>query len=352
MFVQILSSESADRTICPTSAIRDIDISTDAPSLRVSLTDGADEIYAAVLYAYSGKVTLADAGAVIEQWMRLHGLHRADITVRACCASDSSVFATMTVSCLYCSYVVPESFDFTSTFYTAFRAHRVPPDAKFPIYGPVTEADPVLVNIAGVDADGAPASGSVDLMASDGYVGVDVKAWTDHVCSHTSVARPCMMSIRCRGMETTLLIVRDPQYLGFVFRNGFNCREPVWISGVSVLKPEVSADSVICSGRLMEYNRVLTRTYEHTSGPLTRAEAVAMLQMLESYSAGVLIDGKFVDIVITDRSTEVSADDATLNVLKFSWQFADRRLRLFGEDLDSLLYSSGIFTEQFQTQYM
>ena len=352
MFVQILSYGLADRAICPTSAIRDIDMSTDAPSLRVSLTAGADEIYAAVLYAYSGKVTLADAGAVIEQWMRMADCYRAYVTVRASCPADSSVSASMVISCLFCSYEVPDSFDLSATFFSALRVHRVPADARFRLYGPVSASDPVLVNIAGVDADGSQASGSVDLMASDGYVGVDVKAWTDHVCSHTSVARPCMMSIRCRGLEKTLIIVRDPQYLGFAFRNGFNCPEPVWISGVSVLKPEVSVDSAVCSGRLMQYNRVLTRTYEHTSGPLTRSEAASMLQMLESHSVAVLIDGGYSDIVITDHSTEVSADDATLNVLKFSWRFADRRPHLFGDDLDSLLYSSGIFTEQYQSQYM
>ncbi len=138
----------------------------------------------------------------------------------------------------------------------------------------------------------------------------------------------------------------------FTFRNCFNVPEPVYLPGQTVMKPEVSVDDAVCSGRTLQYNRVISRSYEFTSGPLTRHEAAALAQFLESHSVSVVVDDVAYEIVITDQSTEISSDASSLNVLKFTWQFADRRPHLFGDDLDPLLYSSQIFTEQFQQQYM
>lgn len=352
MFVEFLSTDLADLNICVTSAIRSIDVSTDAPAVTISLAVQDAVFYSATLYAYNGKVSLDDVGHLIESWFRTKSLYRASVTVKAVCSSDSSVFDTMTIDCLHCSHVVPDSFEADKIFFSCLRTHRVSPTAKFKLYGPLSADDPVLVNVSGTDADGVPVSGSLSLLAAAGYIDVNIPTWTSYVCSHTSIASPAIMSIRCKGMEKSIFIDRNPEYMEFSFRNCFNVPEPVFLPGKSVMKPEVSVDTAVCSGRTIQYNRVLSRSYEFTSGPLTRYEAAAMVQLLESYSAAVVVDGSPYEIVITDNSTEVSSEGSSLNVLKFTWQFADRRPHLFGDDLDPLLYSSQIFTEQFQEQYM
>lgn len=352
MNVEFLSTDLADRSLCPTSAIGRIDVSTDAPSVKITLSEQGDVFYSSVIYAYNGKATLYDVGHLIETYFRSKDYCRATVTVKAACSSDSSIFDIMTVICVYCSHVVPPSFDASKIFFSCFRTHRVAPDAKFRLYGPFPAAENVLVNVSGTDPNGSPASGSLDLLTSSGYIEVDVPTWTSYVGQHTNLSYPSVISIRCNGMEKSLFILRDPEYMTFSFRNCFNVPETVYLPGKSVMKPVVSVDDAVCNGRTVQYNRVLSRTYEFASGPLTRHEAAALAQLLESYSTAVIVDGKAYEIVITDHSTEVSSESSAMNVLKFSWQFADRRPHLFGDDLDPLLYSSQIFTEQFQEQYM
>ncbi len=352
MNVEFLSTALAERPICVTSAIGRIDVSTDAPSVRMHMYVNGVEFYNSLLYAYNGTVTLFDAGHLIESYFRAKSLFRADVTVRAVCSSDSSVFASMTIDCLHCSHVVPETFDASKTFFSCLRTHRVSRNAKFNLYGPVSAIDSVVVIVMGLDADGESVSGSVFPVPFTGYIEVDLPAWIEHVRANSEMVTPCAVSIRCKDLEKSLFIVRDPEYMTFSFRNCFNVPETIFLPGQSVLKPEISVDDAVCSGRTMQYNRVIARSHEFTSGPLTRHEAAALVQFLESHSTAVVVDGKSYEIVITDHSTEISSDASSLNVLKFTWQFADRRPHLFGDDLDPLLYSSQIFAEQFQQQYM
>lgn len=352
MNVEFLSSDLAERSICVTSAIGRIDVSTDAPSVRIRMYVNGVEFYGALLYAYNGTVSLFNVGHLIETYFRAHSLYRANVTIKAVCSSDSSVFASITIDCLHCTHVVPESFDATKIFFSCLRTHRVSPTAQFRLYGPVSAIDPVVVNVAGLDDNGDTVSGSVYPVAGTGYIDIDVPSWSDSVRANTAIVTPCMMSVRCKGLEKSLFIARDPEYMTFAFRNCFNVPETIYLPGQSVMTPEVSSDDAVCTGRTIQYNRVLSRTYEFTSGPLTRYETAALAQLLESYSSAVVVDGSAYEIVITDHSTKISSDSSSLNVLKFSWQFADRRPHLFGDDLDPLLYSSQIFTGQFQPQYM
>ncbi len=352
MNVEFLSTDLAERSICVTSAIGRIDVSTDAPSVRMFMSVNGKEFYSSLLYAYNGTVSLFDAGFLIESYFRANSLYRANVTIKAVCSSDSSVFDSMTIDCLHCTHVVPDSFDATKIFFSCLRTQRVAHDAKFRLYGPMAGGTSVIVNVVGLDPAGNPTSGTVYTMSDDGFIDVNIPAWTSSVVANTAIDTPIMMSIRCSGLEKSLFIVQDPEYMTFSFRNCFNVPETIFLPGKSVMKPEVSSDDAVCSGRTIQYNRVLSRTYEFTSGPLTRYEAAALAQLLESYATAVVVDGNAYEIVITDHSTEISSDASSLNVLKFSWQFADRRPHLFGDDLDPLLYSSQIFTEQFQQQYM
>lgn len=352
MFVEFLSSDLAERSICVTSAIGRIDVSTDATSVMMYLYVDGKEFYSSLLYAYNGIASLFDAGHLIETYFRANSLYRASVTVRAVCPSDSSIFAYITLDCLHCSHVVPDSFDATKIFFSCLRTHRIPPTAKFRLYGPVSAIDSVMVLVSGLDSNGDTVSGAVYPVAGTGYIDINVPALSESVCANTAMATPCMMSVRCKNLEKSLFIVRDPEYMQFSFRNCFNVPETVYLPGQTVMKPEVSSSEAVCDGRTIQYNRVLSRSYEFSSGPLTRYETAALAQLLESHSPAVVVDGSAYEIVITDHSTEISSDSDSLNILKFTWRFADRRPHLFGDDLDPLLYSSQIFTDQFQSQYL
>lgn len=128
------------------------------------------------------------------------------------------------------------------------------------------------------------------------------------------------------GNAVKYLFIHDrPDALEFRFRNCFNCMESVFISGSSVMKTEVSRESAFCSGESLQYNHLTTRTYEHSTAPLTGMEMAAMSQLIEARSAFVVFDGTECPVVISDHTSELSNDDSTLNTVKFTWKFIGKR---------------------------
>ena len=351
MFVSFYSSDLASRPVCLTSAIGCVDISTDAPSIRISLSADGEEFYSARLYAYGGMVSVDDLASVIELHFQRKGWCRHTVTVSASVSASPEVSDSMTLDCLYCSYDVPEDFDPSRSFYTLFQVQRVPPSAVFPVYGPMTQDSVVSLRVSGRDAGFNPASYELQMYAADGYVRISIPEIAERCRTLGGLERIYTVSVFSGDLVKSVFICDMPDFLEFNFRNCFNCPETVFIPGTSVMKTEVSRDLAYASGHVLQYNYMTTRTYEHTTAPLTRIEAAVISQLVESRSVSVMADGKLYPVVITDHTSEVSSDDSTLNTLKFTWRFTGRRPRLFGDTLSPLLESYGIFTQQFTDPY-
>lgn len=351
MYVDFLSSDLAERSICVTSAIGRIDISTDAPSLRISLSADGAEFYSARIYAYDGKVSVDDLASVIELHFQRQGWHRHAVTISAIVADAPEVSDSMTLDCLYCSYDLPEDFDLSKSFYTCFQTQRVPPSAEFPVYGPMTQDSVVSLRVSGRDADFNPASYELQMFAADGYIRISIPEIAERCLTLGGLQRIYTVSIFCGDIVKSVFIYNMPDFLEFSFRNCFNCPETIFVPGKSVMKTEVSRDLAYSSGHVLQYNYMTTRTYEHTTAPLTRMEAAVISQLVESRYVSVTVDGKVYPVAITDHTSEVSNDDSTLNSLKFTWRFTGKRPRLFGDSLSPLMESYGIFTKQFEEPY-
>lgn len=351
MFVSFYSSDLASRAVCLTSAIGRVDISTDAPSLRISLSADSEIFYAVRLYAYDGMVSVDDLASVIELHFQRKGWHRHAVTVSAIVSGSPEVSDSMTLDCLYCSYDVPVDFDPSKSFYTCFQIQRVPPSAEFPVYGPMTRNSVVSLRVSGRDAGFNPASYELKTFADDGYVRISIPEVAERCLALGGLERIHTVSVFCGDLVKSVFVFDMPDFLEFRFRNCFNCPETVFVPGKSVMKTEVSRDLAYASGQVLQYNYMTTRTYEHVTAPLTRMEAAVISQLVESRSVSVFADGREYPAVITDHTSEVSNDDSTLNSLKFTWRFTGKRPRLFGDTLSPLLESYGIFTHQFEEPY-
>lgn len=347
MYVDFLSSDLADRPICLTSDIGRIVVSTDAPSIRISLSAQGQEFYSAVLYAYGGKVTVDDLASVIELYFISLGWHTHSVSFRAEASDDPSVSDSMMINCLFCSYSLPEDFDPATTFFSCQQPQRVPPSAIISLYGQIPANQTVRLGISGFNSSGSPKACQIMATSYNGYVIVDIPSIINQCKSVYAMERVAAVSVFCVNVSKTLFVCDMPDFLEFRFRNCFNCPESVFVSGASVMKTEVARDMAVCAGQAQHYNHLTTRSYEHTTTPLTRTEAAAISQLIESRSVSVMADGIEYQVIITDNTSEVSNDDASLNTLKFTWRFTGKRPRLFGETLKPLTENSGIFTEQF-----
>lgn len=351
MFVEFLSSDIADRPICATSALGRLVVSTDAESVRVSLSHENEVFYAATLYAYDGVVCIDDLASVIESLFLRLGWHSHSIRISVAASGHPDISAFMDVNCLYCSYDMPDDFDPSVSFFTCLQAQRVPPSAVLKLYGKVAKNNPVRFSVSGFMADGSPVACNILSTAGDGYVSVDIPSICAQCKSAFSFASVSIVTAVYGSLSKSFFICEMPDCLEFSYRNCFNVPESVFVSGSSVMKTEVSRDSAFCAGKILQYNHLTTRTYEHTTAPLTRMEAAAISQLIESVKTAVVVDGAEYPVIIDDYTSEVSNDDSSLNALKFTWRFTGRRPRLFGETLSPLLESFGIFTTQFTEPY-
>ena len=351
MFVEFLSKTLADKQVCVTSAIGRLSVSTDAPSVTVTLSNEGMEFYRATLYAYNGRVSVDDLASVIELRFLSLGWHLHSVRISVAATSDPTVSDYMDLNCLYCAYDMPDDYDPSLSFFSCFQSQRVPPSAVIRFYGMIFRNSPVRFNVSGFTADGTPAACEILSSSFDGYVTVDIPSIINTCRSDFDMATVSVVSVFCNGIGKSLFICSMPDALEFRFRNCFNCPETVFVTGSSVMKTEASRELAICAGQIQQYNHSTDRTYEHTTAPLTRPEAAAMSQLIESRSVSVVIDGKEYPVLITDHTSDVSNDDSSLNSLKFTWRFAGKRPRLSGDSLSPLMEPFGIFTSQFDDPF-
>ncbi|MDE6022374.1 MAG: hypothetical protein K2G13_02615 [Muribaculaceae bacterium] len=325
MFVEFLSTELADRTVCVTSAIGRLSVSTDASAVKVTLSHEGNEFYSATLYAYDGAVTIDDLASVIELYFIRLDWHIHSIRFTVTAVDDTSVSSYMDVNCLYCAYDLPEEYDPSESFFTTLQVQRIPASAKLDIYGMVVKNNPVRYHISGFKSDGSLTVCEILSSAMNGFVTVDIPSIISTCKSDYSMERISAISVVYGSLTKYFFIYDTPNTLEFRFRNCFNCMETVFISGSSVMKTEVTRDTALCAGRSQQFNQLTTRTYEHNTAPLTRMEAAAMSQLIESHSAFVVIGGAEYPVVITDHTSEISNDDSTLNIMNFTWRFIGKR---------------------------
>lgn len=350
MYVHNLSSAFAGMDLCPSSAIDRLEFETDSDRILLSLLCGSDEFYRSTLYAYDGSVTVERMDQVIGDYLLARSLHRADITVRAIPPEMPSAMALMDIDVIYCSYTLPEGFDLSAAFWSLLQIQRVPHSARLPVYGDMNDSE-VSFRVSGFKSDGTPDSCELAGYSSEDMVWVDIPAISKLAARDHGISKVTSVSLFCGDVVKSFLLIDMPSFLEFRFRNCFNCPETVYVSGVSEMVTDVSRDQAVCNGRTMQYNHQVSRSYKHTTDPLTRLEAAALSQLVEARETYVRIDLVDYPVIVTDHELKVSNDDSSLNHVKFTWRFADSRPRLFGSTLTPLLESYGIFTDQFTEPY-
>jgi len=150
-----------------------------------------------------------------------------------------------------------------------------------------------------------------------------------------------------RGLRAmTFYVTEEVPDLKLVFRNAFNVKEHAEIYGVSNRKQKVERSEAHCLYNRVFYDQTTEQTYEVETAALQYEEALWLSQMVAShYVALPAPDGREVEVLITDSTSEISDSDKEQNRLKFSYKFAvDKQHLAFSP-------SGNIFSEEFRTQF-
>lgn len=355
----ILNISADPDQIFLTSQLSVIRAHTDKPKIDVSLSctgsNGPDPInlYSSTLYAFDGMVELTDAASLIEEYFRKH--HRVIDTITV--AFDT---ATVSFQALYCEYSLPDTFDAGSSLLLATTTQRVHQDSTVTIayYSPLPDV-PVTIKAVGHtladDTIAAITTTRSPLFAGNiAYFSVaDIIQWAiSDDGSHTPLRSVMYFALEYAGTQKMFYIIPAAAYLTFSFRNIFNVPEYIDIVGDIVTKTDVSRDSTVCSRRLVQYDRTVTRSYEITTEAIPREELPLFEQLLASHEIKIHLDGQSYDILITDHTCEPSSSDEQLANVKFTWRFADTRPRLFSSSFDGIMPSRRrIFDDTFSPEY-
>lgn len=328
--------------------VREIRLITDQTKISVDLSVDGVKIYSSVLYASNGSVRVSGVDGLVMDFMRERSLSQAKLKIFAEeLVSLSNTSVSKTVNLIFCSYALPKDFNIFHSFLSCIDPQRVTPKDIFNVHLFCAEGNPVTFRVSGISASGSPVSATIEDSAHDGYISVNMPDIIESAKSFVNIDKVSVVSLVYGSMSKAFFVVRPRNFLEFRFLNCFNVKEPLIVSGQSVMVSEVDREFAVCSGVRVPYDVRVSRSYEHVTGPLTRLEAAGFSQLVEAESAAVVIDDREYPIIITDHESKVSDDDASLNVLKFTWRFAEERPRLFGSSLSPLLPASGIFTDQF-----
>ena len=354
----ILNISADPDQIFLTSQLSVIRAHTDKPKIDVSLSCTGSNgstvtLYSSSLYAFDGMVELTDAASIIEEYFRQH--HRVIDTVTV--TFDT---ASVTFQALYCEYSLPDTFDAGSSLLLATKSQRVHQDSTITIAHchPAPEATVTIKAVGHTLADDTIAAITTTrspLFAGNiAYFSVaDIIQWAiSDDGSHTPLRSVMYFALEYAGTQKMFYIVPAAAYHTFSFRNIFNVPEYIDIVGDIVTKTDVSRDSAVCSGRLVQYDRAVTRSYEITTEAIPREELPLFEQLLASHEIKIHLDGQSYDILITDQTCEPSTSDEQLANLKFTWRFAHTRPHIFSSAFDGIMPSRRrIFDDTFSPEY-
>ena len=130
----------------------------------------------------------------------------------------------------------------------------------------------------------------------------------------------------------------------FIYRNMFNVQETLRLCGVVNRNMSLERGKAVIGGRTVVYDVTAGRTYELTTAPLRRSEAVMLEQLQQSYD---VTDINGFSVILADDNYEYDTDLTTMKSVKLAWRYADNRV----VDDTQLPDSSGIFTEEFDSRF-
>lgn len=110
----------------------------------------------------------------------------------------------------------------------------------------------------------------------------------------------------------------------FVFLNAFNLQERFYLYGATTVKTEADHSEAVCGRQSQYYDESVKVKHEVETAPMSYEEAKWINQMLTSKLVQRPVgNNEYVQVLISDITSEVSNSDKDLIRIKFSWKYAE-----------------------------
>lgn len=328
--------------------MEDVTAQTDREHVEVTVTrdpGGAnEEFFRTTLYAYGGRVTLHDLDALIEEHWRSLGIISQDVRV----AFDESA---ITFHAIHCNHVLPRGFDYRTNFWLVSSStilHRNSAVALAHLDNGTPE-----YRVRVYMRSGGSVESTFSRQVDSHWVSFSVAELLEHVLSKAGAAieDAAYFTIYHGTAEKTFYIAEDPYYLTFRFRNLFNAPEYLDLPCKLKRKTAVDSNETLCGRRYIQYDRVINKTYEVETGPLTSDQALCVEQLVSSYKVSLIGASGDVEIIITDHGCECDNDNDSLTTMHFTFRTVDARPNFLDDELDVPPISLRIFSNEFSAEF-
>lgn len=336
-----------------TSALKEVALTTSAASVSVEVAAGDTQLFSEAYTPSTGQFVFYGLDEIIETYMRDKGLSILSCSIKAT-ASDGNAESQFTV--FYCSRAMRTTVDewIQRAFLTAANFATLAPDTPFSLALAASSSDTSFrINGVAENADGDKlpfnSSGSIDPV-STGMVDLRIldvspKKVLETVSSQGFV-RLLAYSVVIGGRSFSVFVdnIHRESFYTFIYRNMFNVQETLRLCGVVNRNMSLERGEAVIGGSSVLYDVTAGRTYELTTAPLRRSEAVMLEQLQQSHD---VTDINGYSVILTDDNYEYDTDLTTMKSVKLAWRYADNRV----VDDTQLPDSSGIFTEEFDSRF-
>lgn len=335
-----------------TSDLYSISARTESISLKVAIIrdpDGDDdEFFETTLYAFNNIVTFSDIGSLIEDRLREVNNIYDVFEIRFGDASTRFV-------AIYCEYQLDSHFLFEGykrCFFSPSQTRLITRNSRIHLdYWPNPNVAFVF-RFVGKDRDGLIASAEYTYSVPAGIFSFDMPVSTILAYAPASLAEISYFAISFDQAQKIFYLVDDIPCISFEYKNMFNATDFIDIFGSITTKTAVSRDEAVCSGVLQQYNRIVSRTYEVQTGPLTDDQVREFEQLVASPQVLLPNHGSNLPVIITDHTLEISDNEEALPSVKFTFRFASNRINLPLDYMGALArVAPGIFTKEFTDQF-
>ncbi len=310
-----------------TSALHQVQFTTDDSSVSISLKVDADTLLQTTLYAYDGTATLYDIRDVIEQYMLARDKVCATVTLSY---GDS----TTHFKALYCSHRIDiDALTFACTqFLTTMPAKRTTAHSIEPLgFIEHMEQQELKAHCVWLSKAGVLSVGVITLsVVGDGehsYYPSTLSISYDAIAAKLgeaghNVSKLLAYTIVLGERKLTYYVVDSRGAdVEFTFRNCFNAPECITLRAVTTAKTQVEREIALVGSIARMYDQSTTKYYEVETAPLTEDEARWVEQLCISPKVMRGEDA----VIITDSTCEMTDSNSELNRIKLTWRYADNR---------------------------
>lgn len=330
----------------------EIEISTDAASVYVTIACGPDTIFETTLYPYNNIAMLYDARSIIEG----HMLDKQRVFANFVITADTKTEETTTPErhFIYSRLnLATNALGFLQLRFLTTRSMFTIPHSAYQVlwsfYLPNTSLQGYTECLVLFEGESTPRMVRIEDDKVDTKNTTLIRDTLSPIGIETRIGSKCRLlqfTVHRGFPAKTFYVTNRTPNLTLCVLNEFNCSEYIHLTCVTKSKLNLDRSTATSLGVTTFYDDKSAYEYDVESSMLTFEEAKHFSQLLLSRYVNIVeIGGALAPITITDINSEISDADNATNSIKFKYKYSSHHFPI------TIDYGNNIFDDQFHRTF-